>query len=63
MHSVHLSLASVLSWSSGMVDECPSLIDCSLDDFFAVADLDEISREQFEEVWTKGVDTPFWFVR
>ena len=44
-------------------DECPSLIDCSLDDFFAVANLDEISREQFEEVWTNGVDTPFWFVR
>ena len=44
-------------------DECTSLIDCSLDDFFAVSDLDEISREQFEEVWTNGVDTPFWFVR
>jgi hypothetical protein len=44
-------------------DECPSLIDCSLEDFFADADLDEMPREQFEDLWTKGVDTPVWFVR
>jgi hypothetical protein len=44
-------------------DECPSLIDCSLGDLFANAKLEEISREQFEEWWVKGVDTPFWFVR
>ena len=44
-------------------DECRSLIDCPLNDLLAVSELDEISREQFEELWTKGVDTPFWFVR
>jgi len=40
-------------------DECPSLIDYSLDDVFAVAKPDEVSREQFEELWTMGVDAPF----
>jgi hypothetical protein len=44
-------------------DKCPSLIGCSLDEFFAHAELEEISREQFEEWWEKGVDTPFWFPR
>jgi hypothetical protein len=44
-------------------DKCPSLIDCSLEDLFASGKLEETSREQFEEWWTKGMDTPFWFVR
>ena len=44
-------------------DKCPSLMGCSLDDFFGVARLEGITREQFEEWWAKGVDTPFWFVR
>jgi hypothetical protein len=43
-------------------DECLSLIDYSPDAVFAVAEPDEISREQFKELWTKGVDTPFWLV-
>jgi len=44
-------------------DKCPSLIDCSLEDLFDGGKLEEISREQFEEWWTKGTDTPIWFVR
>lgn len=42
---------------------CPSLIDCSLAESFARAKLEEITREEFEALWEKGVDTPFWFVR
>jgi len=44
-------------------DQCPSLIDCSLGDLFDGGKLEEISREQFEEWWTKGIDVPVWFVR
>jgi hypothetical protein len=44
-------------------DACPSLIDCSLDEGFARAKLEEIPRETFEALWDKGVDTPFWFPR
>lgn len=44
-------------------DKCSSLIDCSLECLFADGKLQEISHEQFEECWTKGVDTPFWFPR
>jgi hypothetical protein len=43
-------------------DDCPSLIDCSLDEGFAGANLERIAREEFENLWEKGVDTPFWFV-
>lgn len=42
-------------------DSCPSLIEGSLD--FLIPNVDEIAREAFEELWSKGVDTPFWFVR
>lgn len=44
-------------------DYCPSLIDCSLDGLFDSAGFDQITREQFEELWLKGTDSPFWFVR
>jgi hypothetical protein len=41
-------------------EPCPSLIDCSLARGFDGVDLDEISGEEFEAVWAKGVDEPFW---
>jgi len=42
---------------------CPSLIDCSLAEGFDGVDLVDISGEEFESIWTKGVDKPFWNVR
>ena len=42
-------------------DKCLSLIDMPLDDL--IPWVDKITPEQFEEWWTKGKDTPFWFVR
>lgn len=39
---------------------CPSLIDVSLSEGFGGADLEEISDREFEALWAKGVDTPFW---
>jgi hypothetical protein len=42
-------------------DKCRSLIGTSLDGLLPW--VEEITCEQFEEWWTKGVDTPFWFVR
>lgn len=44
-------------------DACPSLIDTSLDDGFAGADLIEIDQATFEDYWRRGTDTPFWFGR
>jgi hypothetical protein len=44
-------------------DECPSLIDCSLNEGFAGADLITIDRGEFEQFWNRGTDVPFWFVR
>lgn len=41
---------------------CPSLIDCSLAEGFNGVDAEEITREEFEEVWAKGVDELFWNV-
>lgn len=41
---------------------CPSLIDCPLAEGFAGVDLEEITREEFEQVWLKGRDKPFWNV-
>jgi hypothetical protein len=41
---------------------CPSLIDCSLAEGFAGVALEPISREEFEQIWAKGIDTPFWTV-
>lgn len=41
-------------------EPCPSLIDCSLADGFDGVELDEISGAEFEVVWEKGVDKPFW---
>ncbi|HWU14419.1 MAG TPA: hypothetical protein VN157_10470 [Caulobacter sp.] len=43
-------------------DDCPSLTDQSLrDGFFDWSALDAISSEDFEELWEKGDDKPFWF--
>lgn len=42
-------------------DHCPSLIDTSLEDGFADADLEEITREDFEQLWRQGIDEAFWF--
>lgn len=39
---------------------CPSLIDLSLAEGFADADLIEISSAEFEAAWAKGMDRPFW---
>jgi hypothetical protein len=44
-------------------DDCPSLIDCSLDEGFADADLIPIDRDEFEQHWERETDEPFWFVR
>lgn len=44
-------------------DDCPSLIDTSLDDGFSDADLTAIDRDEFEQHWKRGTDEPFWFVR
>lgn len=41
---------------------CPSLIGCSLAEGFAGVNFDPISRDEFEDLWTKGRDTPFWNV-
>ncbi|MBD1545988.1 hypothetical protein [Roseibium aggregatum] len=40
-----------------------SLLDSSLDDDFYGEHLQAISREEFEALYAKGVDTPFWFPR
>ncbi|MGR4866807.1 hypothetical protein [Caulobacter sp. LARHSG274] len=42
--------------------DCPSLIDCSVAQGFDGVDLEKISPEEFQNVWDKGVDTPFWNV-
>jgi hypothetical protein len=42
---------------------CPSLIDVPLSEGFGDADLEDISADEFEAAWAKGVDTPFWNVR
>jgi hypothetical protein len=44
-------------------DDCPSLIDCSLEEGFAGASPEEIGSEAFQEHWNLGTDQPFWFVR
>jgi|GEM_PF-2378006 len=41
---------------------CPSLIDCSLAAGFDGVDAEEITREDFEAVWARGADKPFWNV-
>ncbi|TAL28776.1 MAG: hypothetical protein EPN98_22040 [Phenylobacterium sp.] len=41
---------------------CPSLIDCSIAEGFAGVELEEITRDEFEEIWARGKDTPFWNV-
>lgn len=42
---------------------CPSLIDCSLAEGFDGVDAKQITLEEFETVWARGVDKPFWNVR
>jgi hypothetical protein len=42
---------------------CPSRIDCSLAQGFDGVDAEQITPEEFETVWAKGVDKPFWNVR
>lgn len=42
-------------------DDCPSLVDQSLADAFMEAPVSEVSKDEFEALWAKGVDTPFWF--
>ena len=44
-------------------DDCPSLIDCSLEEGFAGASPQEIDASEFEENWKLGTDQPLWFVR
>lgn len=44
-------------------EPCPSLIDTSLADGFAGVELAELSAEEFEQAWSRGVDQPFWNVR
>jgi hypothetical protein len=41
---------------------CPSLIDCSLAEGFAGVDAEQITPEEFEAVWARGFDKPFWNV-
>lgn len=43
--------------------DCPSLIDVSLDQGFEGTRPREMSQDDFEKLWLKGVDTPFWNVR
>ena len=42
--------------------DCPSLIDVPLDEAFADTGhpLEQITAEEFDVLWLKGVDTPFW---
>ncbi|MBO9706651.1 MAG: hypothetical protein J7521_00430 [Caulobacter sp.] len=42
---------------------CPSLIDCSLAEGFGSVDAEEITLGEFDAVWIKGVDKPFWNIR
>jgi hypothetical protein len=41
---------------------CLSLIDCSLAEGFNGVEFGEISPDEFNELWTKGTDKPFWNV-
>ena len=43
-------------------DHCPSLIDCSLNEAFDGLEIEEMTRADFEALWERGADTPFWFV-
>lgn len=42
-------------------DACPSLIDTSLAEGFKGVVTEDIAMQEFEELWIRGVDTPFWF--
>ncbi|MGA0601334.1 hypothetical protein ACO2Q3_11590 [Caulobacter sp. KR2-114] len=42
---------------------CPSLIDLSLAQGLGGAELEEMSADEFEAAWARGVDTPFWNAR
>ena len=42
-------------------DVCPSLIDTSLVEGFKGIEKQDIAASEFEELWIRGVDTPFWF--
>jgi hypothetical protein len=44
-------------------DPWPSLIDTSLAEGFSGVEFDELSASEFENAWSRGVDTPFWNVR
>jgi hypothetical protein len=41
---------------------CPSLIDCSLAAGFDGLEVEHITGEEFEAVWSTGTDKPFWNV-
>lgn len=41
---------------------CPSLIDVSLAEGFDGIELDPITRDEFDQAWADGKDTPFWNV-
>lgn len=41
----------------------PSLIDTSLDDGFGDGEPLAMTEAEFEDLWQRGVDTPFWNVR
>ena len=43
-------------------DSCASLIDGSLETLLSHAMLEEITSEQFEDLWTRGENSPHWFV-
>jgi hypothetical protein len=42
-------------------DICSSLVECSLEDAFKDAPLEEITRAELDAHWAKGTDRPFWF--
>lgn len=42
---------------------CPSLIDTSLDEGWGDETPLPMTKDEFEELWRQGIDTPFWNVR
>jgi hypothetical protein len=42
-------------------DRCSSLVDCSFIETMRSIPLDLIADIEFEKLWQRGTDTPFWF--
>jgi hypothetical protein len=43
-------------------EPCPSLVDCSLKEAFGDAPITQISSDEFEQVWARATDEPYWNV-